>query len=96
MGLFLCLYVGLSKHADKYFEHLWIRLLRYAILIQRDCIACANKLLCWMQYKKNRQQIYVHIRQCLEKVSGLAFGMAVVFAVCDFAALTLFTSQHAL
>ena len=40
--------------------------------------------------------MYVHIRQCLEKISDITFGMAVVFAVFDFAALTLCTSQHAL
>ena len=49
-----------------------------------------------MQYKKNRQQAYAHIRQYLEKISDITFGMAIVFAVCDFATLTLFTSQYAL
>ena len=49
-----------------------------------------------MQYKKNRQQAYAHIRQYLEKISDITFGMAIVFAVCDFATLSLFTSQYAL
>ena len=60
--------------------------------------ACSDLAACYVRNQNNKKaaEAYASTTKCMKRFSGITFGMAVVLAICDFAALTFCTSQHAL